>query len=243
MLWLCKRFGQNFQHLPSAWLLLVQLFILILALLTNGSPTYRALSWSVGVLALLMIAKVIRQTPIYTLLGLFFVIGAFFFSLLILLGYAALPIQITAHVFEASAYFSAAYGLLRYMFQDRYLTKDELFAAGATFTLMAWGFAFLYNICQLLLPGSFQNPNQLQSVQSWLDLLFLSFSLQSATGLSDLMPLSPPARVIAMLQMFCGVMYLALIVSRLVALQYIVHSPSNRIPNVQTKQQRNKKGS
>lgn len=241
MLWLWKRFGQNFQHLPSAWLLLVQLFIL--ALLTNGSPTYRALSWSVGVLALLMIAKVIRQTPIYTLLGLFFVIGAFSFSLLMLLGYAALPIQITAHVFEASAYFSAAYGLLRYMFQDRYLTKDELFAAGATFTLMAWGFAFLYNICQLLLPGSFHNPNQLQGVQSWLDLLFLSFSLQSATGLSDLMPLSPPARVIAMLQMFCGVMYLALIVSRLVALQYIVHSPSNRIPNVQIQQQRNKKGS
>jgi len=243
MLWLWKRFGQNFQNLPSAWLLLVQLFILILALLTNGSPTYRALSWSVGVLALLMIAKVIRQTPIYTLLGLFFVIGAFFFSLLILLGYAALPIQITAHVFEASAYFSAAYGLLRYMFQDRYLTKDELFAAVATFTLMAWGFAFLYNICQLLLPGSFQNPNQLQSVQSWLDLLFLSFSLQSATGLSDLMPLSPPARVIAMLQMFCGVMYLALIVSRLVALQYIVHSSSDRIPNIQIQQQRNKKGS
>lgn len=76
MLWLWKRFGQNFQHLPSAWLLLVQL--LILALLTNGSPTYRALSWSVGVLALLIIAKVIRQTPIYTLLGLFFCDRGFF---------------------------------------------------------------------------------------------------------------------------------------------------------------------
>ena len=62
-------------------------------------------------------------------------------------------------------------------------------------------------------------------MQSWLDLLFLSFSLQSATGLSDLMPVSPEARVIAMLQMFCGVMYLALIVSRLIALQYIRHLP------------------
>ncbi len=30
--------------------------------------------------------------------------------------------------------------------------------------------------------------------QSWLDLLFLSFSLQSATGSSDLMPLTPLAR-------------------------------------------------
>lgn len=221
-------FWQGFSRLPSAWLLLVQLLILILALLTHDSPTYRALSWLVGVLALLIIAKVIRQTPTFTFLGLIFVTGAFIFSLLILLGYIALPIQIAAYTFEAAAYFSAAYGLLRYMFEDHYLTKDELFAAGATFTLMAWGFAFLYNICQLLVPESFQNPNQAGTLQSWLDLLFLSFSLQSATGLSDLMPLSSPARVIAMLQMFCGVMYLALVVSRLVALQYIAHLPKHR---------------
>ena len=63
-------------------------------------------------------------------------------------------------------------------------------------------------------------------MQSWLDLLFLSFSLQSATGLSDLMPVSAPARVLAMLQMFCGVMYLAMIVSRLIALQYVAHLPN-----------------
>jgi heme A synthase len=110
------------------------------------------------------------------------------------------------------------------MFADRYLTKDELFAAGAVFTLIAWAFAFLYSICQLLLPNSFQNPNNPQELQRWLDLLFLSFSLQSATGLSDLLPIRPAARVLAMLQMFCGVMYLAVIVSRLIALQYIPHS-------------------
>ncbi len=69
------------------------------------------------------------------------------------------------------------------MFHDRYLTKDELFAAAAVFTLIAWGFAFLYSICQILIPQSFQNPNAI-GMQSWLDLLFLSFSLQSATGLS-----------------------------------------------------------
>ncbi len=112
------------------------------------------------------------------------------------------------------------------MFADRYLTRDELFAAAAVFTLLAWGFAFLYNICQLLIPTSFQNPNNVYHLQTWLDLLFLSFSLQSATGLSDLMPLSPPARVLAMLQMFCGVMYLALIVTRLIA--FTVHCPSDK---------------
>jgi len=116
------------------------------------------------------------------------------------------------------------------MFADRYLTKDELFAAGAVFTLIAWGFAFLYSICQILEPNSFLNPNVL-GAQSWLDLLFLSFSLQSATGLSDLMPLTPLARMIAMLQMFCGVMYLALVVSRLIALQYIQHRPNDHKEN------------
>ncbi|ESK57140.1 ion channel [Acinetobacter tjernbergiae] len=220
-----RQFWQGFQLLPSAWLLLVQLALLILATVTYGDSEYRALTWSLGVLALLMIAKVIRQTPIFTFWGLIFVMGAFIFSILIFIGYESSTIQIITYSFEALAYFYAAYGLLRYMFADRYLTKDELFAAGAVFTLIAWGFAFLYSICQLILPNSFQNPNHPQQFQIWLDLLFLSFSLQSATGLSDLMPISPAARVLTMLQMFGGVMYFAVIVSRLIALQYIAHLP------------------
>ena len=39
------------------------------------------------------------------------------------------------------------------------------------------------------------------------------------------MPVSPVARMLAIIQMFVGVMYLALIVSRLIALQYISHLP------------------
>jgi len=193
-------------------------------MLSYDSVSYRAGTWMLGVVVLLVIAKVIRQTPMFTILGLIFVAGAIFFSSLIVLGLRYTWIMIVAHLFEASAYVSAAYGLLRYMFHDRYLTKDELFAAGAVFTLLAWGFAFLYSICQLWVPYSFSDP-ELQAYQPWLDLLFLSFSVQSATGLSDVMPVSPVARMLAIIQMFIGVMYLALIVSRLIALQYISHLP------------------
>lgn len=223
-------FWKGFRLLPSAWLLLLQFIMLILALLSGHSLSLRVLVWGLGVLVLLLIAKVIRQTPVFTILGLSFVGGALFFSLLILLGARDPMLLVISHAFEAMAYFIAAYGLLRYMFADRYLTKDELFAAGAVFTLIAWGFAFLYRICQILEPNSFLNPN-VAGAQSWLDLLFLSFSLQSATGLSDLMPLTPLARMIAMLQMFCGVMYLALVVSRLIALQYIQHRPNDHKEN------------
>src|SRR4051794_4920504 len=45
---------------------------------------------------------------------------------------------------EAILYFYAAYGLLRYMLADHEITRDELFAVGATFTLVAWGFAYTY---------------------------------------------------------------------------------------------------
>ena len=220
-------FWKGFKLLPSAWLLLVQLFILILSIYINDSRSYQILTWLLGVFALLIIAKVIRQTPTFTVLGLTFVTGAFFLSFLMLIGFHSLTLQVIMHSFEAAAYFCAAYGLIRYMFADRYLTKDELFAAGAVFTLISWGFAFIYSICQLLVPQSFQNPNNVSDYQTWLDLLFLSFSLQSATGLSDLMPIAPAARVVAMLQMFCGVMYFALIVSRMIALQYIEIRPKD----------------
>ena len=220
-------FWKGLRLLPSAWLLLVQFCMLWLSIMGHRGLSYRAFMWCLGVLALLIIAKVIRQTPTFTLLGLTFVTGAFVLSFLMLIGFHSVTLQIFAHSFEAAAYFCAAYGLIRYMFADRYLTKDELFAAGAVFTLIAWGFAFLYSICQLLVPQSFQNPNHVADYQSWLDLLFISFSLQSATGLSDLIPVAPAARVISMLQMFCGVMYFALIVSRMIALQYIENKPKS----------------
>ena len=52
-----------FRLLPSAWLILLQFIILILSISVNYSMTYRTITWVLGVLVLLVIAKVIRQTP------------------------------------------------------------------------------------------------------------------------------------------------------------------------------------
>ena len=56
---------------------------------------------------------------------------------------------------EAALYFYAAGSLISYMLHDHRVTGDELFAAGATFTLLAWGFAYAYFVCQAWYPGSF----------------------------------------------------------------------------------------
>ncbi|ESK38700.1 hypothetical protein P256_01517 [Acinetobacter nectaris CIP 110549] len=216
-----KRFIKHWKQLPSAWLLVFQLIILMMTFLPVDHLYYQLVMWGSGVLALLLIARVIKQTASFHTLGKLFIGGAVLCLILMMVGGYNIYLQVGAHIFEIGAYISAAYSLLRYMFADRYLTKDELFAAGAVFTLLAWAFAYAYNICQLLVPNSFSNSIHPTSIQSWLDILFFSFSLQSATGLSNLLPLAPAVKVLSILQMFVGVMYLATIVSRLIALQYI----------------------
>jgi hypothetical protein len=67
-------------------------------------------------------------------------------------------------------------------------------------------------------PGSFiaaVNPDQ---PRTWMELLFLSFTNLSSTGLSDVVPITPQSRAVVMIEQLAGLGYVALFVSRLVGL-------------------------
>jgi hypothetical protein len=128
----------------------------------------------------------------------------------------ALPIAIA--VVASAFYFYATGSLIAYMLKDWEATTDELFAAGATFTLLAWAFAHAYAACQGILPGSFSAPTNPQGPRTWMELLFLSVAVLSSVGLSDILPATPMARALVMLESFAGVMYITLVVSRLISL-------------------------
>ena len=123
-----------------------------------------------------------------------------------------------SHLLESAVYFYAAAGLIFYMLADHRVTLDEFLAAGATFTLLAWAFAFSFSVCQQWFPGSFTAAQNPENPRTWMELLFLSFSTLSSVGLSDILPVKPAARSLIMLEMFAGVMYIAIVVSRLIAL-------------------------
>ena len=55
---------------------------------------------------------------------------------------------------EAVLYFYAAGALIAYMLADHEITRDELFAVGATFTLVAWAFAYSFTVLQAIEPGA-----------------------------------------------------------------------------------------
>jgi hypothetical protein len=120
--------------------------------------------------------------------------------------------------FEAVLYLYAAGALIAYMLADHEITRDELFAVGATFTLVAWAFAYIYVVCQAIQPGSFIAAIDPEADRTWMELLFLSFTTLSSTGLSDVVPVEPFARALVMIEQLAGVAYIAMVVSRLVGL-------------------------
>jgi Ion channel len=126
-------------------------------------------------------------------------------------------VLLTSAIFHAPFYFYVSYSFIRYLFRDNVVTVDELFATGAAFTVVAWGFTYLYVAVQVLWPGSFTaaaGPGD----RTWFELLFLSFTTLTSVGLSDVTPILGQARSIVMLEQVAGVLYVALVVARLVGL-------------------------
>lgn len=202
---------------PSAILLVVQLFSIMLYPFMENTDTGRALFGVFGIAVASLAVWVVNRSPVINWVSWALAIPAVTLSLYAsLAGHAQwLPL---AHLLESFLYFYTAYGLIVYMLSDQHVTLDELFAVGATFTLLAWGFAFAYLVCQQWYPGSFTALLNNESPRTWVEMLFFSFSILSGTGLGDVLPITPQARSLVMIEMFSGVMYLALIVSRLVGL-------------------------
>ena len=209
---------------PSAFLLAAQLLSLVLYPLFDGLRSERVLFGAVGVVVVLLAVWVVDRSPTKNWIAWALAAPAVLLSVLsVALGSDRL--LVLASVMEALLYFYTASGLIAYMLGDHKVTSDELFAAGATFTLLAWGFAYAYFVCQAWYPGSFLGVNAPDQPRPWIELLFLSFTNLSATGAGDIVPLSSPARVLVMLEQFAGVAYIAVVVSRLVGLTMLRYRP------------------
>lgn len=206
---------------PSAFLLAAQLLSLLLYAVIDKSASGRALFGAFAILILPLVVWVINRSPTIRWIAWVLVVPAFVLSLLAVL-YADPTLLLLAALLEAALYFYAAGSLIAYMMGDYRVTADELFAAGATFTLLAWGFAYAYLACQTWLPGSFIGGTDPGQARTFLELLALSFTYLSATGLGDVLPISAPARVLVMLEQFAGVGYIVMVVSRLVGMTIVL---------------------
>jgi hypothetical protein len=205
---------------PSAWLLAAQLVALLLYPFMEGNEVGRALTSAIGIGLLGLVLLSVRSSSAHTWFAVLFALPA---TALLLVQAATRSDDLLPYssALEAILYFYAASALIRYILEDLDITRDELFAVGATFTVVAWAFAYTYIVIQAIWPGSFTAANDPEEPRTWMELLFLSFTTLTSTGLSDVVPVRPFARAVSMIEQLAGLGYVAMLVSRVVALTAI----------------------
>jgi hypothetical protein len=221
--------GKVITH-PSAVLLVVQLLGVLIYPFMEGTAFGRPIFEIFGALVLALAIWSVRDSPGPT--WIIVVLGVLASALSIADGLSPSPILAgTSGILHALFYFYAAGSLMVYILGDRQVTTDELYAVGATFTLVAWAFAYVYAITQIVWPGSFTAAVNSDAERTWMELLFLSFTTLTSTGLSDVVPITSHARAVSMMEQLAGVGYVALFVSRVVGLtmsrQLAVDDPSS----------------
>jgi hypothetical protein len=203
---------------PSAVLLVAQLGSVVLFPFMEGTSLARAALSTIGLAILFLAVRAVRATPALTWIAI--VLGLPLIGLTIweVVDPGNAPVVFVSSVLHAAFYFYTSLALVRYLFHDQVVTPDELWATAATFTVVAWAFAYTFMAIQVVWPGSFTAALEPASPRTWLELLFLSFTNLTSVGLSDIVPVLPNARSIVMIEQVAGLLYVALVISRVVGL-------------------------
>jgi hypothetical protein len=202
---------------PSALLLMAQLLALLLYPIADDDTAQRVMYGAGALIVVPLALWVATRSAAANWLAWLLALPAIALSS-VAIAFDAPELVTWSSLLESLLYFYAAAGLIVYMFNDRKVTPDELWAAGATFTLLAWAFSYAFFVCEALSPGSFTGPVEPERSRRWIELLYLSFSTLSGVGNSDVMPAAAQARVLVMFEQFAGVGYFAFMVSRLMGL-------------------------
>jgi hypothetical protein len=210
------RWRATLRKQPSAFLLAVQILVILLL------PVLEDSFWGSAVISLLSLSALVtavftvRSTPALTWLSVGLALPAAVFE--IWSTFDDRPtVLVLAHCALAAFYLYTGYALIAYMFEDYWVTKDELFAVGACFTVLVFAFAYVFLAVQEIWPGSF-NAYSGVGERSFLELIYLSAAQLTSVGLSDVGPILPEARAVCTVEQLAGVMYVAMVISRLVAL-------------------------
>ncbi len=197
---------------PSAMLLAAQLLQVLAWPFLGGSRLGGAFLGVIGMLAVGSAVLAVRRTPHVSRVVFFLGAPTIVFTLLEAIFPDTDPLVLVSGLLHAPFYFYVSYAMIRYLFHDMKVTRDELFATAAAFTVVAWAFAYAYAAIQVIWPGSFGEE------RAWFDLLYLSFTTLTSVGLGDFTPVLDHARSVVVIEQVAGVFYVALVVSRLVSL-------------------------
>lgn len=211
---------------PSAVLLVAQLVAVLAYPFLDQNVWSRSLIGVVQLVVVLAALAAVRPSPALTWVAVLLGAPAMVLTVVEAIEPHSDAVNLASACFHAPFYFYVSYAMIRYLFHDERVTRDELFATGAAFTVVAWGFAYVFSACQVVWAGSFIDAGGAGD-RDWFELLFLSFTTLTSVGLSDVIPVQGHARSLVMIEMVAGVFYVALVVARLVSLAVVKQRPED----------------
>lgn len=120
--------------------------------------------------------------------------------------------------------------ILSYVLDNGRVTADKIFAAICVYMLLEYGWTFVYSLLLELQPQSFAITSEVARndyVDRISQLRYFSFTTLTTVGYGDIVPRSPAARTMTILEAVMGQFYLVALVGRLVGL-HIVHGTDPR---------------
>ncbi|WP_051750304.1 two pore domain potassium channel family protein [Phycicoccus jejuensis] len=218
-----ERWKATLRKQPSAMLLAVQILVILLLPFLEDTEGGRAVISLLSLAALVTAVFTVRSTPALTWLSATLALPAAVLEIWSLVDDTG-SVLVFAHSVLALFYFYTAYALISYMFEDSWVTKDELFAVGAAFTVLVFAFAYVFLAIQEIWPGSFIGHAE-SDRRTFLELIYLSAAQLTSVGLSDVVAVKPEARAVSTIEQLGGVLYVAMVISRLVALTVMRNRP------------------
>jgi len=128
----------------------------------------------------------------------------------------SMALQMMGKVSGACFFAVTAITLMSHLFKAKDITSDTILGAICAYFLIGLMWASVYVVLEILHPGSFHSAQG--EISDFRSFIYYSFVTITTVGYGDIIPLTPPARSLALLEAVFGQIYLAVVIARLVGI-------------------------
>jgi len=118
----------------------------------------------------------------------------------------------------AVVFYGFAVYLVLHNIQKREVTVDVIVGSISAYLLIGIMWAFLYQLINVLNPGSFLSTIAADTGSGTIDFFYFSFSTLTTLGFGDIVPVSAVARSFTALESVTGVLFTATVIGRVIGL-------------------------
>lgn len=102
------------------------------------------------------------------------------------------------------------------LFETKEVTSTTLWEAVSVYILIGLTWASVFTIVETTSPGSFEDTSLPGAAMNFPTFIYYSFVTLATLGYGDIVPMSQEARGLAIMEALTGVLYMAILISRLV---------------------------